>query len=112
MWLSNHTARSGGAAGARAGVGKVTVPGENTAVLLAGEQRELSVLAPAGLHWYPAAGTPVLELETGDGERFILGTAESPAGLQQGEVRLTGDLHITGRLFLNGREILPTEGEE
>ena len=99
MWLSEKAVvRENAGAGAK--VGSVTIGGENAAVLLTGECRNLSVLSPQGVTWRPGAGTQVLVLETDDGEKFIVGAVDG--GGTQGSLRLNGDVYITGRLFLNG----------
>ena len=128
MWLSERAAgRAGG--GVRAEVGTVTVGGRDPAVLLDGESRNLGRISPGGLSWMPAVGDEVLVLETGDGERWILGAADGGIpSLRDGEVclrcggawlklgqdgsisaegdlHLNGDVYITGRLYLNGVEI-------
>ena len=129
MWLSEQVRRGSGS-GASAGVGGVTIGGENAAVMLSGEYRGLRVLSPEGLSWRPAAGTQVMVLTTDDGERFILGAADaqdaaplgegelclrsgsgwlrlSPDGAisAEGEIHINGDVYITGRLYLNGEEV-------
>lgn len=133
MWLSEQMRRKNDA-GASAGVGGVTIGGENAAVMLSGEHRGLKTLAPEGIHWRPGAGTQVMVLTTDDGERFILGTAGEADSLSlgegelclksgsgrlslgangvisaEGELHINGDVHITGRLFLNGVEIKTKE---
>lgn len=127
MWLGDRVSQGGARAAAEAGVGPVTIGGDSAAVQLAGEMRDAKTLAPAGMDWRPARGQQAMLLETGDGERYILGTACDCRGLSPGEVRLRsggnwltlgpegvfingdmslyGDVHIYGRLFLNGREI-------
>lgn len=129
MWLSEQVRRGSGS-GASAGVGGVTIGGENAAVMLGGEHRGLKTLAPQGFFWRPGAGTQALVLTTDDGERFILGAADaqdapaleegelclksgggwlrlSPDGVisAEGEIHVNGNVYITGRLFLNGIEI-------
>ena len=99
MWLSERTAAhtdSEPEAAAGALVGTVTIGGEHPAVLLGGEYRTLGVAAPQGVAWQPAAGTQVLVVETGDGERFITGVAQGEGkdkvkeSLAEGELRLSG----------------------
>ena len=135
MWLSEHAAAAGGTKRARAGIGTVTIGGKNAAVLLAGEQRNLGVIAPQGMQWRPGRDRQALVLETDDGERYILGVAE-PAGESlgegelclkcgetwlklgsdgtlsaEGEVHLCGDVYVTGKLFLNGIEVQAGGGD-
>lgn len=129
MWLSEQVSRRSGA-GPSAGVGGVTIGGENAAVMLSGEYRGLKVLAPEGFHWRPVTGKQAMVLTTDDGERFILGAADG-AGIPsleegelclrsgsgwlklgadgvisaEGEIHVNGDVYITGKLYLNGKEI-------
>ena len=122
MWISEKASRSRTQNGAEAGVGPVTIPGTESAVLLSGENRGLRVLAPGGFYWRPEANAQVMVLRTADGERFILGTAPN-AGipLEDGELILhcgetslkicRDGVHITGALYLNGIEITAGEGE-
>ena len=128
MWLSERAAGHA-SGGFRAEAGTVTVGGKDTAVLLDGEYRGLGRISPGGVSWRPAVGDEVLVLETGDGERWILGAADSGfSSLQDGEVclrsgsawlkldrngsisaegdwHINGDVYITGRLYLNGVQI-------
>ena len=137
MWLSERTAAhtdSEPENAASALVGTVTIGGEHPAVLLAGEYRTLGVAAPQGVAWRPKAGTQVLVVETGDGERFIAGAVEddgdeteSPA---EGELRLSGkkawlklgeefassgivrhngNIYVSGNIYMNGRLVLTAE---
>ena len=46
-----------------------------------------------------------LVVETGDGERFIVGAVAEGGGNET----LRGDVYITGRLFLNGKEVTVKE---
>ena len=118
MWLSERTAAHTGSEGAGSGalVGTVTIGGEKSAVLLNGEYRTIPVAAPQGLAWRPRTGTQVLVVETGDGERFIVGTVTEGGGVpgdgelsSAGTLRHTGNVYVTGRLFLNGKEVVIKE---
>lgn len=122
MWLSE---RAGGGAPARlrAGVGTVTVGGENAAVLLSGEARGLGVAAPTGVHWVPGQAQQALVIETDDGERYILGVVGAEgAAPGDGELRLSigetaitvgaAGINVTGRLFVNGTELCPPVEQE
>lgn len=126
MWLSEQVRRKA-ASGASAGVGGVTISGENAAVMLTGEYRGLKVLTPEGFFWRPGAGTQVMVLTTDDGERFILGAADetdAPSLAEgelclksgsgwlklgadgvisaEGEIHVNGDVHLTGDVYVNG----------
>ena len=123
MWLSETAAGKGrGNDNVRVGVGPVTIGGERAAVLLSGEVRDLSVVAPTGVSWTPEADSQVVVLETGDGERMILGTVAETGGakdaltLRCGAATLricrNGDVCVEGRLLLNGVEMKPALGIE
>ena len=119
MWLSEKTAavRQSGAA---AGMGPVSIGGPSAAVVTEGEHREVRTIAPLGMLWQATEDSDALLLETGDGERFILGCAVPARALADGEVllycgatelRIARDgVHVTGRLTLNGAEISAGEG--
>ena len=118
MWLSQRTAAHAGSEGAAGGalVGTVTIGGEKNAVLLSGEHRAIPVAAPQGLAWQPKTGTQVLVVETGDGERFLIGAVAEGGGIPEdgelssaGTLRHAGNVYITGRLFLNGKEVTVKE---
>ena len=118
MWLSEAAAGKGrGNHSGNVGVGPVTIGGENAAVLLSGEVRGLSVVAPGGVTWAPEENAQVVVLETGDGERLVLG-AVADAGRAKDELTLrcgaatvricrNGDVCVEGRLLLNGIELKP-----
>lgn len=119
MWLAEQqkreTAQQAGA------VGEVTLSGEAPAVALDSERRGLTVYAPGGYRWRPAAGQKVLVLKA-DGEPCIVG-APSAGGLEPGEVALEsgggaslrlsnqgtvalGDnVAVTGSLYVGGVEL-------
>jgi len=114
MWISEQTAAKRiSASGTK--IGRVTIGGEQAAVLAEGESRKIRSVAPAGFLWKPRTGTEVLVLETEEGERFILGEVVPAAGFQNGEILLkcgetmlkigSGAVEITGRLLLNGAEV-------
>ena len=122
MWLAERAARAGEPAGLQAETGTVTIGGSSAAVLLSGECRDVRPLAPGGVLWLPEAGEPALVLETGAGERFLLGIAAEADGLAAGELELRrgdaairlrrdgtillrGAVQIEGSLALNGTEL-------
>ena len=119
MWLSEKASAARRSV-ADAGMGRVSIGGAAAAVVTGGEMRALRTVAPLGLVWQPAADSDALVLETGDGERFILGCAVPARTLGDGEVllycgatelRIARDgVHVTGRLTLNGAEISAREG--
>ena len=68
MWLSRQS-REVSRSRQEPETGVVTLEGEETAVYLAGERRDLPVLSPGGYCWRPAEGETVLVLKSGaDGE--------------------------------------------
>ncbi len=114
MWVSQAFASAAHGDAVRADVGPVTIGGENAAVLLSGEARGLHVVSPGGIAWTPETDTQVMVLETGDGERFILGTAQQGGSADEltlhcGDARVricrNGSVYVEGRLFLNGTEL-------
>lgn len=122
MWLAERAVHSGEPSAFRTETGTVTIGGSRAAVLLSGECRDVHPLAPGGVLWLPEAGEPALVLETGDGERFLLGIAAEPEGLAAGELELRrgdaairlrrdgtillrGAVQIEGSLALNGTEL-------
>lgn len=76
MWLGKQQRRSGPAGEGK--VGKVTIGGDEVAVMLDGERRGLEVYAPGGYRWTPRAEQRVL---------VIQGQGEIPCvvGVRQGE---------------------------
>lgn len=76
MWLGRQQRRQNQAGEGQ--VGKVTIGGERSAVLLDSERRGLEVYSPGGYHWTPRPDQKVLVIE---------GRGEIPCvvGLRQGE---------------------------
>ena len=114
MWLSERTAahtdsEPENAAGAL--VGTVTIGGEHPAVLLGGEYRTLGVAAPRGVVWRPEAGSQVLVVETGDGERFIAGVVESE-GRAEDKSKDKEQPPADGELCLSGKKVSLKLGDE
>ena len=98
--------------------GPVTLPGDPAGAYLEGERRGVTVYAPGGYHWVPAAGDEVLVLKTGErGEKpCAVGVAGGGQGLLPGEVLITagvasiklglnGQVSITGNLTVNGMPV-------
>ena len=96
MWLSEQLAHGAEKTDAEISTGKVTIAGEQAAVMLQGERRGLGTLSPAGIIWAPAAGDEVVVMQTEDGERFIMGTASGGQSVRPGEIILScGENSIT-----------------
>ena len=114
MWLSERTAAhtdSESEAAAGALVGTVTIGGEHPAVLLGGEYRTLGVAAPQGVAWQPETGTQALVVETGDGERFIVGVVEGESSAK-GKNGSGNEPLAAGELRLNGKKVWLKLGDE
>lgn len=114
MWLSSQSRKTQRSdQGAETGV--VTLEGEETAVYLTGERRNLPVLSPGGYCWRPAEGETVLVLKSGaDGEElWVAGVPGDGTDLAPGEVRIQsrqaavflgndGSIDLRGTVKLNG----------
>lgn len=116
MWTSERTRRPVQQEPA-AELGAVTLGGDPAGVALGGERRWLSVYAPGGYSWRPAAGEKVLVLKAG-GERelpCIVGTVQQETDLKPGEVSLRGgtsqvrlgqsSLELNGHIMVNGMDL-------
>ena len=115
MWITEQNRRREGyTSGAE--VGRVTIGGQPAGVDLGGERRWLTVYGPGGYAWRPAPGDRVLVVKTGaEGEPSVLGTPQSGAELEPGEVRITGGggalslkgdgVEVTGQVRINGAEL-------
>jgi hypothetical protein len=99
-------------------LGEVTLSGAPAGVVLAGEKRDVAVLAPGGYTWSPALGETVLVLRTGqEGAPCAVGQVQGESGLEPGEVLLSvadgagirlrpdGTIAITGKVTINGEEV-------
>lgn len=107
-------------------LGTTTIGGNPAGVYLAGERRNLSIMAPKGYSWTPSQGDGVLVLKSGEqGEcSYIAGvplTDSLPAGTIQisnedGSAYISlddqGNLYLVGNVFINGEAVLPTQTEE
>lgn len=95
MWLSRQQRRLHQAGEGQ--VGKVTIGGDEVAVLLDSERRGLEVYSPGGYQWTPRADQKVL---------VIQGRGEIPCvvGLRQGETppeKVTIEVDGGGKLEMN-----------
>ena len=117
MWLSSQS-RKAQRSGQGAETGVVTLEGEETAVYLTGERRDLPVLSPGGYCWRPAEGETVLVLKSGaDGEElWVAGVPGDGTDLAPGEVRIQsrqaavflgndGSIDLRGTVKINGTPI-------
>ena len=124
MWITEKLAKSGPAAQESGQIGKVTIGGDETAVLTQSENRGMCVAAPGGFVWRPSIGENVLVIKCGE-ENVVAGAISSEAPEENGEVYikskggaeirlknngdilLGGRVRITGTLELNGVPITP-----
>lgn len=117
MWLSRQS-REASRSRQEPETGVVTLEGEETAVYLAGERRDLPVLSPGGYCWRPAEGETVLVLKSGaDGEElWVAGVPGDGTDLAPGEVRIQsrqaavflgndGSIDLRGTVKINGTPI-------
>lgn len=102
MWLSRQQKQEKEEQAAASGL--VTISGEKVAVEVDSERRGLSVYAPGGYHWRPAAGEQVLVVRTEDG-LCVVGTP-CVSDLDEGEVGLAGPDGAEVSLKRDGRVIL------
>lgn len=117
MWLSERKTGSE----KFAGTGKITISGENAAVMAESEKRNTILCAPGGYFWKPDDNEDVVVFETADGT-VIAGCCVPLCDLQPGEVTVfsksgasitlkndgdiyvNGNLHISGGVFTHGNE--------
>lgn len=119
MWLSRQQKRPSQAGEGQ--VGKVTIGGEQTAVMLDSERRGLEVYGPGGYRWRPGVGQKVLVIQ-GRGEiPCVAGvrvdqeapeevTVESAAGgklrLDGADAALSGErVELNGQVYVNGETL-------
>ena len=102
-----------------AGLGTVTLGGNPAGVYLAGERRNLPVLAPGGFAWAPNTGDQVLVIKTGaDGEAPYVAAALTSAMIEPGAVRIfnstgsasitlsaAGKINLVGEVYVNGEPL-------
>lgn len=117
MWMARRQEENQYQA-AVAELGEVTLSGTPAGVVLAGERRNVTVLAPGGYQWSPALGETVLVLRTGqEGAPCAVGQVREESGLEPGEVYLSvaegagiklkadGTIALTGTITINGKEV-------
>lgn len=115
MWLSNRQGQKREEEHL-AQLGQVTVAGEETAVYLSGERRQVQQISPGGYHWRPREGESVLVVKAGEeGEPCLLGReAPREKAVQAGEIwisaggeygillRPNGEIALHGWVYANG----------
>ena len=125
MWLANR-GQGQMQGNSAAQFGQVTVAGSPAGVYLAGERREIPVLAPGGYHWVPRRNDCVLVMKAGAEEENCLVAARgvSTQRLAPGEVwisvhqdagillKANGSIHLMGSIFANGRLLSAPEEED
>lgn len=98
--------------------GTVTVSGKLAGVYSDGDRRWISVYAPGGYCWKPAAGQEVLVLKAGQEKETacVLGAPQAEKDLMAGEVCLfseggsitlknSGEIRISGDVSINGESL-------
>lgn len=112
MWTWERERRRAHREG-QAQLGRMTLGGEQAAVNLGSERRWLTLCVPGGYCWRPGEEQQVLVLKAeGAGEvPCLLGTVGDSAGLEPGQVRISGgdcalflgkELALTGPVTVNG----------
>ena len=85
-------------------VGRVTIGGEPTAVLLDSERRGLDVYSPGGYRWTPKAGQKVLVIK-GRGEiPCVVGTRQGEEAPDAVTVE-AGSIDLKGAVYINGEPL-------
>lgn len=127
MWLGKQAAMAKSRSKAGAGSGDVTIGGEDTAVMLESEKRDLPTALPGGYFWKARVGQEALVVRGNDGDRCLVGLLGQEEDISPGEVLIkseggriklgsskieiegdmdiTGEVRITGKLFLNGVDV-------
>ena len=116
MWISKKMSEASHRGEPYAGLGQITIGGEETGVMTESEQRNIPVISPGGFVWRPKTGQDVLIIQTDDGGKFITGALYQGDGeaLQDGEaaiysegasiiMRNNGLISISGNLNLEGK---------
>lgn len=118
MWLSSQSKKEP-TQELFAQMGRVSIPGPSAGVYLAGERRNVALIAPAGYHWLPQQQDGVLVIHCGEEKSpCIIGKEQEAASgavtLSPGEVWIsvngTGGIHLRrdgavdliGAVYLNG----------
>ena len=118
MWLGQYQRRPNQEGEGQ--VGRVTIGGEQTAVLLDSERRGLEVYAPGGYRWTPRVDKKVLVIQ-GRGEiPCVVGvrqdqtapdevTVESPDShfnlAAEGAELIGGRIDLMGQVYINGEKL-------
>jgi len=107
-------------------VGKVSIPGTSAGVYLAGERRNVAMIAPAGYHWLPQQQDAVLVIPCGEEKSpYMIGKEQEAVSgaltLSPGEVwisvngtggihlRRDGTVNLIGEVYLNGVPLVMSE---
>ena len=120
MWLSKRIMQQQELSDA-ATLGTVSIEGSSTAVVTDGEKRHARVTAPGGYDWQPKKTQGALVLRSN--EDYIAGVPVNAGGLapvevrifsdgaeitllNNGDVRIRGEVSVVGTLTVNGREVV------
>jgi len=105
MWISAKLAKNVQEDAGSGEIGQVTIGGDRPAVVTRGESRGLSVAAPGGYLWRPAAGDQVLVIPCGE-EYVVAGVVSDEAPEENGEVTIKSETGAVIRLKNNGEILL------
>lgn len=104
----------------------MSLVGTSLGVYLAGERRNVGLVAPGGYHWQPSSNDVVLVVSAGEeGHPCIMGTEQQAArpSLQPGEVWISvneksgiylqqnGRVNLLGDIYLNGKPLVIPEDQ-
>ncbi len=108
--------------GAALSVARVSIGGENPALVSGKEYRGCELLCPGGILRIPKAGEEQLLIKTEDGSVLAAGVCgiEIPDGLSDGDILIKngqaslclhsdGSIEIYGKVLINGSELNGTE---
>ena len=105
--------------GADISVARVSIGGEDPALVSGTEYRGCELLCPGGVLRLPKTGEEQLLIKTEDGSVLVCGV-EIPEGLSEGDIlikngqaslclRSDGSIEIYGKVLINGSELNGTE---
>lgn len=120
MWLSKRVMRGEEPQDAAA-LGKVTIGGEEPAVLTDTEKRRAKIISPGGYCWNPSASECVMVMKGNElyvsgmpqtrtqeiepGEVLLHANGASLKLGNDGKITLDADVYIEGDLYVNGQKM-------
>ena len=99
MWLSGQGKRP--APQGEGQTGTVTISGDDLAVQLDSERRNLEVYAPGGYRWTPKVGQRVLVLKNRGEDPCVIGVQEGQSAPDAVTVE-AGTVNLAGQVLING----------